>query len=110
MITEALHGTSVTAVLIGEYTANRSWVQHEIVESWNCGNGLVGIRIHRIKDLGTGRASSPGPSPFEGVWVVDERGVEVELEAVVDTYAWVRDDGFSFFAVWIEEAALAAGR
>src|ERR1035441_6203092 len=48
-IAEQLEHTSVTAVLIGAETADRPWVQHEIVESWNRGNGIVGIWIHHIK-------------------------------------------------------------
>src|SRR3974390_2144998 len=41
---------SVTAILIGAETAVRPWVLHEIAESWNRGNGVVGIRIHNVKD------------------------------------------------------------
>ncbi len=28
---------SCTVVLVGENTANRKWINHEIVESWNAG-------------------------------------------------------------------------
>ena len=48
-IDEQSDGTSATAVLIGTETADREWVQHEILKSWNRGNALIGIRIHNIK-------------------------------------------------------------
>jgi hypothetical protein len=35
-----------TVVLVGENTANRKWINYEIVESWNAGMGVVGIYIH----------------------------------------------------------------
>src|SRR4051812_29913572 len=51
MIADALHGSSVTAVLIGEETAERDWVVHEIGASWERGNGILGIYIHQIADM-----------------------------------------------------------
>jgi hypothetical protein len=44
-IREQLKGTSVTVVLIGEETAESSWVEKEINWSAEKGNGLVGIRL-----------------------------------------------------------------
>src|SRR5215467_11451875 len=49
-INDQLKNTSVTAVLIGAETADREWVQYEILQSWNRGNGIVAIWIHNIKD------------------------------------------------------------
>src|SRR4051812_10242134 len=67
MIRDALHGTSVTAVLIGSQTASRYWVQHEIIESWNRGNGLVGVHIHGIADARDGSEARKGANPFRGI-------------------------------------------
>jgi MTH538 TIR-like domain (DUF1863) len=59
-------GTSCCVVLIGRATANREWVNYEIVESWNQGKGVVGVYIHRLKDL-QGRQSVKGANPFDYV-------------------------------------------
>lgn len=50
MIDGQLTGTSVTCVLIGQQTASRDYVDYEIKRSMERGNGLLGIRIHNIKD------------------------------------------------------------
>ena len=110
MIADALHGTSVTVVLIGEETADRYWVGYEIVKSWELGKGILGIRIHGIRDMRTGRMSRAGPSPFDGLWVTDEDGTEVELSRHVRVYDWVGDCGRQNFADWVEQAAADAGR
>ncbi|MBA7501433.1 hypothetical protein ES706_00003 [subsurface metagenome] len=44
-IREKLEGTSVTIVLIGAHTADSEWVDFEIRESLNRGNGVLGIRL-----------------------------------------------------------------
>ena len=63
-ITEALDGTTVTGVLIGNQTAMRPWVRYEIVRSFQRGKGLFGIRIHNIKNL-AGEFGSAGENPFD---------------------------------------------
>ncbi len=50
MIDRALDRTTVTCVLIGQNTHQREYVEYEIQESAQRGNGLIGIRIHNIKD------------------------------------------------------------
>jgi hypothetical protein len=59
-------GRSCTVVLVGTNTANRPWINHEIVESWNRRMGVVGIRIHGLKNL-DGLVSAPGRNPFDFV-------------------------------------------
>jgi hypothetical protein len=49
LIDNGMTKTSVTAVLIGEETANRRWVNYEIVKSFAKGNGILGININRIR-------------------------------------------------------------
>ena len=64
LINEGLKGTSVTAVLIGDDTANSRWVKYEIVKSFERGNGLLGININRIR--GTHQAiSAKGINPLD---------------------------------------------
>ncbi len=55
---------SCTVVLIGSQTANRKWVNHEIIESWNKGMGIVGIDIHGLLNQ-EGLTSYRGANPFD---------------------------------------------
>ena len=49
LIDDGMHRTSVTAILIGENTANRRWVNYEVVKSFERGNGILAININRIR-------------------------------------------------------------
>jgi MTH538 TIR-like domain (DUF1863) len=62
LINRGLDGTSVTVVLIGSETANRRYIAYEIERSLERGNGIIGVRIDRIKDQ-HGRTDSPGSVP-----------------------------------------------
>ena len=62
-IADQMYGRSCTVVLVGSNTAGRKWVNHEIVESWNDGMGVVGIHIHGLKNL-DGYVSKKGKNPF----------------------------------------------
>lgn len=59
-----MHGRSCTVVLVGADTAGRKWINYEIEESWNADMGVVGIRVHGLKDAG-GRTSPAGADPFQ---------------------------------------------
>src|SRR3546814_8169841 len=45
-----MSGKTCTIVLVGTDTANRKWINHEIVRSWDAKMGVVGIRIHGLKN------------------------------------------------------------
>ncbi len=94
LIDDALVNTSVTAVLIGAETANRTYVQYEIQQSINRGNGILGIRVHRIKDR-SGQTDTAGTNPLPSKYKV---------------YDWVADDGYTNIGAWVEAAAKQAGR
>ncbi len=49
LIDAGLKKTSVTAILIGDETANRRYVKYEIVKSFEKGNGILAIHINRIR-------------------------------------------------------------
>ena len=87
-----LEGTSVTVVLIGAETSERKYVQYEINQSWNKGNGLMGIYIHN-KDLLHGRTDVKGKDPFTELGYKEIR-----------TYDWVNDNGYENLGSWIESA------
>lgn len=63
LIEEGLNKTSVTAILIGENTANRRWVNYEIIKSFDRGNGILGIHINRIR--GRTGLTARGTNPLE---------------------------------------------
>ena len=64
LIDEGLKNTSVTVVCIGEKTAGRKYINYEIEQSMERGNGLVGIQIHRLKDK-DGNTDSAGSDPYK---------------------------------------------
>ena len=55
---------SCTVVLAGNKTADRKWINYEIVESWNAKMGVVGIYIHGLKNS-EGKISKKGNNPFD---------------------------------------------
>lgn len=63
-ITGQMKGRSCTVVLVGQNTANRKWINHEIIKSWDEGMGAVGIRIHGLKNS-EGYISKMGNNPFD---------------------------------------------
>lgn len=63
-ITGQLKGKSCTVVLVGTETADRKWINHEIIQSWNDGMGVVGIHIHGLKNR-NGYTSAKGSNPFD---------------------------------------------
>jgi hypothetical protein len=98
-IDEQLNYTSVTVVLIGAETADRPWVQHEILRSWNRGNGIVGVRISNIKDQNR-ETDVEGPNPFDRFKLSNG----TLLSSICDTHDWVLEDGRNNLGGWIEEA------
>lgn len=95
-----LKNTSVTVVLIGAETADREWVQHELVKSWNRGNGITGIRIHNIKDQDQ-KTDTPGRNPLDNFKLPDG----TLLSSICKTYDWVIDNGRNNLGKWADEAA-----
>jgi len=94
MIDDALLNTTVTAVLLGQETGSRDYVQYEIDQSIARGNGLLGVWIHKIKNL-AGETDEAGTNPLPSKYKV---------------YAWNNDKGYENFGTWVEEAAKAAGK
>lgn len=62
LIDEGLKNTSVTVVCIGNKTAGRKYINYEIEQSMERGNGIVGIQIHHLKDK-DGNTDSAGADP-----------------------------------------------
>lgn len=94
LIDDGLKNTSVTAVLIGRETSSRDYVKYEIEQSIARGNGLLGVRIEKIKNL-KGELDEAGSNP---------------LPSQYPLYFWNNDKGYENFGAWVEKAAKAAGR
>jgi hypothetical protein len=108
MIEDGFKGTSVTAILIGQETAGRKWVNYELTRSVDLGKGILGVRIHNIKKP-DGTTDLPGRNPLDDC-TVDQNGQKVLLSSMYHTYDWVGDDGYNNFATWVETAAKQAGK
>jgi hypothetical protein len=63
-IADQMKGRTCCIVLVGSETANRKWINHEIVKAWDKGLGVVGIYIHGLKNL-AGETSTQGYNPFD---------------------------------------------
>lgn len=101
-----IHGTSVTAILIGRETSDRDFVQYEIKESIRQGNGIVGIRIHDQKNK-QGKTDFQGSNPLKEHYL-NQDGDKTRLDKIFETYHWERDDGRENVGEWVEEAAQLA--
>ncbi|SUX81905.1 MTH538 TIR-like domain (DUF1863) [Citrobacter youngae] len=81
-IADEMYGKSCIVVLVGSDTANRKWINHEIIEGWNNEKGVVGIYIHGLKDSG-GNTSTKGDNPFDYIGYGD---TGKKLSAIVKCY------------------------
>lgn len=104
-ISDQMYGRTCTVALIGENTAGRKWINHEIKKTWNDGKGLLGIHIHRLRNS-LQQQSSQGANPFSN-FNVDGRPLSSIVHAYdppysqsTDVYAYIRAN----VADWIEEA------
>jgi len=95
-INDQMEGRTCAIVLVGSATARRPWIDYEIVKAWNAGLGVVGIRIHGLKDS-SGDTSLPGANPFAHIQYEPQN---VSLSTIVkcydpagatsqDRYAWI---------------------
>jgi hypothetical protein len=81
-IADQMNGRTCTVVLVGSATANRKWINHEIVKSWNDNMGVVGIYIHGLKNS-EGNISMQGTNPFD---YIRHRPTGNKLSSIVKCY------------------------
>jgi Thoeris protein ThsB, TIR-like domain len=67
-----MEGKSCCVVLVGASTVHRKWVKYEIEKSWNSKKGVVGIRVHGLKNR-FGDTSRPGANPFDLFTLGDQK-------------------------------------
>ncbi|RIK93911.1 MAG: hypothetical protein DCC73_04830 [Proteobacteria bacterium] len=92
LIREGMKNTSVTCILVGAETYGRRWVRYEVARSIIKGNGLLVVKIHRLKNQ-TGYESNPGPNPLDhmGIYQIDDGRL---LLAEKNNGKWVRYDDY----------------
>ena len=105
-INRQMNGCSVTVVLIGSETYDRKWINYEIEKSYEEGMGLVGVRIHRIRDK-DGNRDQRGKNPLSKY---KDSHTGENLSSIFNTYDWVGDNGRENLGDWVEEAAQIADR
>jgi hypothetical protein len=66
-ISDEMSGKTCLVVLVGKNTSKRPWVNYEIIKAWNDKLGVVGVRIHGLRDLISQSTSTSGNSPFDGI-------------------------------------------
>ena len=94
MIDDGLVGTSVTVICITYGISTRKWINYEIDQSLDKGNGLLGIQLHHLTDS-INPDARVGASPSQ----IKANGFKV--------YKYTNKDNL---ARHIEEAAKLAGR
>lgn len=62
-ISTQMKGRTCTIILAGSNTANRKWINYEIVKSWDDSKGVLVIFIHNLKDK-NGNQCSKGSNPL----------------------------------------------
>lgn len=90
-----LDGKSCAVVLIGSQTAGRKWINHEIIEAWKARKGVVGIYIHKLKNL-AGQQATQGANPFHKLDFGDKKfssivkAYDPSGATSQDAYAWIK--------------------
>jgi MTH538 TIR-like domain (DUF1863) len=88
LIENGLNKTSVTAILIGEETTNRRWVNYEIIKSFDRGNGILGIHINRIRGKHQ-TISARGKNPLDRLsFQISEDGKKIRFYELINR-KWV---------------------
>ena len=102
-----LDGRSCAVILVGSTTANRKWINYEIVKAWDDNKGVVGVCIHNLKDSSE-RQSVKGQNPFDYITM---GGTTKKLSSVVKLYdphffdsKLVYDHIKKNLVAWIDEA------
>lgn len=101
-IQSQLNGTSATVVLIGAETLKRPYVQYEICESLKRGNAIIGVYIHRIRNLAGFTSISCDRHTVIGYY---DDGTPAYFDNIADgIYDYVLNDGYTNLDTWVEKA------
>lgn len=97
-IANQMAGKTCAIILVGQDTANRKWINHEIVKAWDRGLGVVGIRIHGLKNF-QGETTLAGANPFD---YITHGATQKKLSSIVKCYDPVGTDSKAKYA-WIAD-------
>lgn len=102
-----MEGRSCAVVLIGAGTANRKWINYEIVQAWNNNKGVVGVYVHKLKDSSQAQASK-GNNPFDYINYGDTGKMFSSVVKAYNPPYTVSTEAYAYIAAnldgWIEEA------
>src|SRR5271166_556158 len=59
-ISDEMAGKACLVVLVGTNTSKRRWVKYEVEKAWKDKRGVLGIRIHGLRDLNSQKTSERG--------------------------------------------------
>lgn len=97
-INEQMNGRSCVVVLIGSGTANRKWINYEITHAWESGKYIIGLRIHKLKNL-AGFSSPAGDNPFAYIKLNNGKTLADYVPCInppgtssTEAYAWIKDN------------------
>jgi hypothetical protein len=103
-IDDNMKNKSCVVVLIGEDTANRPWVEHEMLKAYKEGKGLVGVYIHNLKCPRTG-TSTKGSNPFDKLsWSDNGEKVSKYVKCHNPKSTDAYNDISNNISQWIEDA------
>jgi hypothetical protein len=105
-IADNMKGKECLVVLIGENTAGRRWVKHEIKKAWKDGLGILAIYIHNLKDS-SGDQAKKGSDPFAGLTVDGEAVKGTVYEPPYSTSTFVYDHIKENIEGWVSKAIKA---
>jgi antiphage defense system Thoeris ThsB-like protein len=105
-IADNMKGKECLVVLVGEKTASRRWVKHEIKKAWKDGLGVLAIHIHNLKDS-AGDQSSKGSDPFSGLTVDGKAILGKVYDPPYSTSTYVYDHIKENIEGWIRDAIKA---
>jgi hypothetical protein len=91
-LNKEMDGSSVVCALVGAETAKRRWVRYEIQRGiWET-KGLLGVRVHSIKNLQQ-QITFAGPNPFDllGVYTENQSIYLIERPSIADQWSYSSD-------------------
>lgn len=107
-IADNLKGKDCLVVLVGEKTAGRRWVKHEIKKAWKDGLGVLAIHIHNLKNS-AGEQANKGSNPFTGMTVDGEAVSGKVYDPPYTTSTYVYDHIKDNISTWVSDAIKARG-
>jgi hypothetical protein len=92
---------------VGAQTASRKWIIHEIQEAWNVKKGVVGVRIHNLKNE-AGDHGTYGANPFDSLTLKNGTKLLSSVVKLYDPPVWASTDVYKHIKdnleSWVEEA------